>query len=101
MKIENITATKITLDEQQGLYILEIDRGISADCRYDYYIGIENMSGLIDLFGVNDRFDPEHFMSLYLTGYYDRMIEGFCKYDPDVYEKYQQRKAELWKEQLA
>ena len=101
MKIENITATKITLDEQQGLYILEIDRGISADCRYDYYIGIDNFGDIMSLFGANDRFAPEHFMSLYLTGYYDRMIEDSCKYDPDVYELFQQRKAELWKEQLA
>lgn len=100
MKTENITATKTTLDEQQGLYVLEIDNGISADCRYDYYIGFENMGDLMHLFGQQDRLTPDELMSLYLTGYYDRMVEDFCKYDPDVYELFQQRKAELWKEEL-
>jgi hypothetical protein len=103
MMIYGLTANKIVLDEQQGLYILEIDNGIFADCRYDYYIGFENMGDLMHLFGqLNyDRPTPNELMSLYLTGYYDRTVEDFCKYDPDVYEKYQQRKAELWKEQLA
>lgn len=101
MMIYGLTANKIVLDEQQGLYIMVIDNGIFANMRYENYIGFEDTGDLIYLYGCNDEITSEECMSLYLTGYYDRMIEDFCKYDPDVYEKYQQRKAELWKEQLA